>query len=75
MVRFHPKEQSNVTLEIYNLLGERMEDWSYGVMDAGGYTENINMDRFPSGVYFYRIAAKGNDGANFVSIKKALLLK
>ncbi|HUI30139.1 MAG TPA: T9SS type A sorting domain-containing protein, partial [Candidatus Acidoferrales bacterium] len=74
-IRFDLKEQSTVALDIYNVLGQRVLESNYGTMSAGRYDENINMDRFASGVYLYRIAAQGNNGEKFVSIKKLMLIK
>ena len=74
-IRFDLKEQSTVTLDIYNVLGQRVIENNYWTMNAGRYNENINMDRFASGVYLYRIAAQGNDGQKFVSIRKLVLMK
>ncbi len=74
-IRFDLKEQSNVMLDIYNVLGQRVIEDNYGAMNAGRFNETVNMDRFASGVYFYRIAVVGNDGEKFVSIKKLVLMK
>jgi hypothetical protein len=74
-IRFDLKEQSNVTLDIYNVLGQRVFEDNYGAMNAGRFNKVVNMDRFASGVYFYRIAAVGNDGQKYVSIKKLVLMK
>ncbi len=74
-IRFDLKQQSTVSLEIYNVLGQRVEYWNYGTMDAGRYNEIVNMDRFASGVYYYRINAIGEDGRKFVSMKKLVLMK
>ncbi|HEY9167840.1 MAG TPA: GLUG motif-containing protein, partial [Candidatus Kryptonia bacterium] len=45
-IRFDLKQASNVTLEIYNTLGQRVEKWSNGVMGAGRYNEVVNMSRY-----------------------------
>ncbi len=74
-IRFDLKQQSTVSLEIYNVLGQRVEYWNYGMKDAGRYNESINMTRFASGLYYYRINAVGNDGEKFASIKKLMLVK
>ncbi len=75
MIRFDLERQSAVTLYIYNVLGEKVEERNYGIMDAGRYNETLNMDRFASGVYYCRINAVGNDGQRFVSVKKLVLMK
>lgn len=74
-IRFDLKQTSTVTLEVYNVLGQRVVEQNFGLMDAGRYNEVVSMDRFASGVYYYRISAVGNDGQRFVSVKKAVLMK
>lgn len=74
-IRFGLKEQSTVTLEIYNVLGQRVEYWNYGNMSAGSYNEDVNMSSFGSGVYFYRITAEGNGGDRFEAVRKLMLVK
>jgi len=74
-IRFDLKEQSTVALDIYNVLGERVMEENHGTMSAGRFNEIVNMDRFASGVYLYRISATGNDGQKFEAIKKLMLLK
>lgn len=44
-------------------------------MNAGRYNENVNLDAFASGVYYYRIIAQGNNEEKFESIKKLVLMK
>ncbi|HEY9164622.1 MAG TPA: T9SS type A sorting domain-containing protein [Candidatus Kryptonia bacterium] len=74
-IRFDLKEQSNVKIEIYDALGQRVIEENYGTMNAGRFNKTINMDRFASGVYLYWISAVGKDGQRFVSIKKLMLVK
>ena len=74
-IRFDLNQTSAVTLEIYNTLGQRVDKWIYGLIDAGRYNEVVDMSRFASGVYFYRIEAVGKNGERFVSLRKLVLLK
>jgi len=74
-IRFDLKDQSTVTLDVYNTLGQMVDKWNYGLMDAGRYSELIDMSRHASGIYFYRLSAIGNKGENFESIKKLVLMK
>jgi len=74
-IRFDLKQQSTVTLDIYNVLGQRVMEQQYGQMDAGRYNEVVSMDKFASGVYYYRINAIGNGEQKFVSVKKLVLMK
>lgn len=59
-----------VTLNIYNVLGQKIATLFSGTRTAGDYVATFNGDRFASGVYFYRLETGG------VSITmKMLLLK
>ncbi len=44
-------------------------------MGAGRYNEVVNMSRYASGIYFYRITAIGINGERFIETKKMLELK
>jgi hypothetical protein len=74
-IGFDLKETSSVTLELFNGLGQKVEEWNYGTMNAGRYNQIFDMRKFSSGVYYYRIDAVGNDGQEFASMKKMLMLK
>ena len=75
MIQFDLKQTSTVTLDIYNIIGQRMFGESYGLMNAGRYDKNINFASYAGGVYFYRITAEGSSGEKFVAIKKAVFMK
>ena len=66
---------SRVTLKVYDVLGREVATLVDGQQNAGVYKVSFNASRYASGVYFYRLAAIGNDGRRFVSIKEAVLLK
>ena len=69
-ITFDLNRASLVTLDIYNMLGQKVVGWNYGGMNPGRYHEVINMSKYGSGVYFYRLVA-----GNFAQTKKLLLLK
>jgi hypothetical protein len=69
-IQFDLKEESAVVLDIYNVLGQRVMEENYGQLVAGRYNEVVSMDRFASGVYFYRLRA-----GTFNQIKKMSLIK
>jgi hypothetical protein len=63
-------KSSNVTIEIYDLLGRQVAELPLGVQEAG-YGKTIwNAANQPSGIYFYRIKA-----GEFSQMRKMLLLK
>ncbi len=78
-ISFSLPVQSNVTLKVYNILGQEIATLENGSMSAGTYAAvwngKDNLGRsVASGVYFYRLSASSVSG-NFTSLKKMLLLK
>ena len=75
-IEYQLKENSNVSLAIYNILGQRIKVLINNVTQgAGRYTvtwdgTNSAGDKVATGVYIYRIIAK-----NFIAVKKMILLK
>ncbi|GJQ63165.1 MAG: hypothetical protein SCALA702_22180 [Melioribacteraceae bacterium] len=69
-IRYSIPEASKVTMEVYNVLGERVLTLVNEFQNAGIHHVNFNASRLTSGVYFYSIKA-----GEFVSTKKMILLK
>lgn len=69
-IRFSIPEASRVTLEVYNILGERVTTLVDAMKEAGVHTVNFNASALSSGVYIYHLKA-----GEFVNTKKMLLLK
>ena len=70
-IRFGLPEAANVSLRIYNILGEEVATLVNSTeLAAGFHTYNFDASRLSSGMYIYRIEA-----GNFVEVKKMLLLK
>jgi hypothetical protein len=71
---------SRVTLEVYNITGERLGQIVNQEQSAGYYTVNFSSSALnrsiASGVYIYKINAVDKSSGNvFTSIKKMMLLK
>jgi hypothetical protein len=70
---------SEVRLSIVDLLGQEIEVLKNENMNAGIHTVDWNVNsqsgNLSSGVYFYRIKAVGNNGKEFNSTMKMMLLK
>jgi len=64
------QRSGEMSLKIYNLLGQVVQVVDEGTKQAGEYTYNVNMNRFVSGVYFYTL----RQGTNSIT-KKMVLLK
>lgn len=69
-IKFALPEASQVTVTVYNQLGEQVEQLTGGILEAGYHEITWNAMNYASGVYFYRIEA-----GNFNDIKKMMLLK
>ncbi len=61
---------TRITLEIFNVLGQRVTVLAEGEFEAGTHTVSWDASRQASGIYFYRLQAD-----KFVASKKMLLLK
>ncbi len=61
---------SNVSIKIYDILGNEVMNVVNGFKQAGNYSESVDASSLASGVYFYKMEANG-----FVDSKKMILLK
>jgi len=75
-IRFSLPTESRVKLEVFNLLGQSVEELVDGELDAGFYNKQWQAN-VASGLYFYRLEAVSvsDPGRSFVEVKKMLLLK
>lgn len=55
VIKFSAKESEHITLDIYDLLGQRVETIFDGIKQAGQYAFTWDASRYPSGVYFARL--------------------
>ncbi len=70
MIRFSLREQGVVTLNVYNLLGEKVATLVNSEIASGTYEVDFNGANYSSGIYFYTITAN-----NYFATKKMILLK
>jgi hypothetical protein len=56
VISFTLGAESNVTLQMYDIMGRRIGSQSLGRYSAGSHNLNWDSHLLPSGVYFYRIA-------------------
>ncbi len=69
-IKFNIPEAGNVSLKVYNLLGQQVRTLLSGLMQAGTHTINFDASGLHSGLYFYKLEAAG-----FSQVKKMTLLK
>ncbi len=74
-ISFRLPEKADVTLQVYNVLGQLVQTLHKGLMPAGNQNEIYFSARgLASGVYFYKIIAKSNNH-KYMASDKFLLLK
>ena len=74
VVKYFVPIESNIKIYIYNILGEQL--YFKEEMKKSGLNEfMLNLNNLSSGVYFYTIEAKSNDGSFYTSTKKMTLIK
>jgi hypothetical protein len=69
-INFNLPFDSEVSLTVYNALGEKVIKLLNGKLQAGYHSVNFNSEEFPSGVYFYELITP-----KFSETKKMLLIQ
>lgn len=69
-IEYTVPEQSNVSLTVYNLLGQQVATLVNGMRDAGTYAVVFDAGNLASGVYFYELRA-----GSFTERMKMMLMK
>ena len=76
LIKFALPFSSEVIIEVFNILGNKVEELLNEQKNAGYYEINFNASGLPSGVYFYTIQTNSIDGTqNYANTKKMMLLK
>ncbi|MCB0746988.1 MAG: T9SS type A sorting domain-containing protein [Ignavibacteriae bacterium] len=70
LIRFSIPNSSKVTLEVYNLLGQKVASLLNKTLNAGNHQVDFNAKGLSTGIYFYTINA-----GTFQSTKKMMLIK
>ena len=69
-IQYHLPVGGNVSLNVYNMLGEIVVELDNGFKNSGRHTVNFNGAMLPSGIYFYQLRS-----GDFVRTKKMTLMK
>jgi hypothetical protein len=71
VIKFSVEQTGLTSVELYNVLGQRVATLFSGVAEAGQYYQvRLNGANLSSGVYFYRVQS-----GNWTDLKKMILLK
>jgi len=69
-IRYNLPVQTQVRIEVYNLMGQRIATLVNGVESAGFHTVNFDASALSSGLYIYRLQA-----GEFIQTRKMMLVK
>ncbi len=69
-IQFALPEQSDITLEVFNVMGQRVAVLAGGVYQAGQHTVEFDASELASGIYIYRLQA-----GSFTQTHKMMLVK
>ncbi len=70
IIKFSIKKAGNTTLDVYNILGQKVKTLLNKDLTPGTYTANFNGSNLTSGIYFYVLQSN-----NFREVKKMMLIK
>jgi hypothetical protein len=69
-IRYSVKDRANVSIKVFNTLGQQVAELVNETKNAGVYTVNFDASKLASGVYIYQMNA-----GSFSAAKKLMLLK
>jgi len=70
VISFRLAQAAEVSLHVYNVLGQQVVELHSGYLAAGFHSFNWTGDSVPSGVYFYKLAAGGNSEVGKMTLLK-----
>jgi hypothetical protein len=74
-IQFSLPIDAQVTIGVYNLVGEKVAEIASGNLSAGSHNITFDASKLTSGIYFYRLDATGFNGKTFSSVKKMTFMK
>jgi hypothetical protein len=74
-ISFSLPVEANVSIKLFNMLGQEVAQIAEKDFQAGNHNVEFNASNLSSGAYIYTLEAVGENGINFKSTKKMLLLR
>jgi hypothetical protein len=70
LIQYSIAEPGNVTLEVYNMLGQKVAQLVNGTQNAGAHTIQFDASALSSGVYIYQLKS-----GSYLETRKMMLIK
>lgn len=74
-IQYQLPVQMDVQVSVYNILGRKVATLADGLQEAGQHEFRWNASNMASGLYFYRVVAKGQGRSRIVDNRKMMLIK
>ena len=79
-IRYTVEDAGRVILAVYNTTGQRVKSLVDGLQESGDHSVSWDSHddggtAVASGVYFYRLTVRGQNGKQFAATKKMLIVK
>jgi hypothetical protein len=74
-IKYTLSERANVSLTVFNILGQRVATIVNELQPAGTFKEEFDASGLSSGTYIYRLQIKTEAGKNFAVQKKMIVMK
>ncbi len=74
-LKFDLPESSDVSIEVFNIMGQKVTTIFEGFRNAGTFTINFDASLLSSGIYIARLSAIGSSGITFSAEQKMHLIK
>ncbi len=74
-IKYNIPVNAEVTLRVYNLLGQEVKTIVNGIQNRGKYSVQFDGTNLASGLYFYVLEGTSFEGAKFTDVKKMVLVK
>lgn len=74
-IAFDLPQSGNVSIHVYNVLGQRVQTLISAEQQAGSHSINWDAGRLSSGTYILRIDFEGVDNQSYSQVRKMMLIK
>ncbi|MEX2573108.1 MAG: T9SS type A sorting domain-containing protein, partial [Balneolaceae bacterium] len=74
-IGYNVPESAEIEITLHDVLGRKVTELINGEVPAGFHTVRFDPESLASGVYFYRLVARGNSGRDFSGVKQMTFIR